>query len=291
MSKKKTVTTKKVAKAKAKRVKQVVTTVTTTTTTTTTPREIYDFFVLDRSGSMSAIQDATISGFNEYINASKRAADVPGVEAFVSVLLFDDEFLMLNDFSNINDVKPMTRETFVPRGSTALNDATAKAIQMLLNRLAGREASPDVDVTITVMTDGQENASTEFPNTRSTLWSTPTVANAALNSLINRVKGYGWTVNYVGAGSQREVQYYANSLGVDLSNVKHYTANVSETVRLFDHMSSARGMKSATFASTGAKCNTGYFTNVPTPDTQVTNVKTTVETTEDTISPVTPTTT
>lgn len=249
-------------KTNKKKVNKVVTTVTTTTTTTVSgPKEIYDFFVLDRSGSMASIQDATIGGFNEYINKSKRAADEPNVTAYSSVLLFDDEFILLYDFANINNVKPLTRETFVPRGSTALNDATAKAIQMLLNRLVGREASPDVDVTITVMTDGFENASTEFPNNRGARGFFSSEPNSALAALVNRVKGYGWTVNYVGAGSQQDVMHYAGGMGIDLSNVKSYNANVSETATVFNDMSLGRGVKSRAFASTGMKSNTGYFTS------------------------------
>ena len=45
-------------------------------------------FIIDRSGSMAGLEEATISGFNEMINKQKFLEG----EAFVSTVLFDDRY-------------------------------------------------------------------------------------------------------------------------------------------------------------------------------------------------------
>jgi hypothetical protein len=261
--------------------KKIVTTTTTTTVTTTSevvPKENYDFFVLDRSGSMSTILDSTIGGFNEYLLAAKRDAKLPGVTSYTSVLLFDHTFILLNDFSKTEDVEILTRETYVPDGWTALNDATAKAIQMLLNRLAGREKAANVDVTITIITDGEENKSVEFPARSS--WDK---SNPQLTALIEKVrKEYGWAVNFIGAGDPTKVKEFAKASGIDLSNVKHYMAKVEETTTMFQDVTRARSIKSANFANYGTKCATNYFSNTLQTAPAVDTTAPTVSTTEDT---------
>ncbi|WP_395000373.1 hypothetical protein [Acinetobacter sp.] len=236
--------------------------------------------MMDRSGSMQSIQNSTISGFNEYLNQAKRDAELPGVKSFTSVLLFDDEFILLNEFSDTKKVKELTTETFVPRGGTALNDAIAKAIAMMRHRLAGREGAADVDVTITVMTDGQENQSKEFP---ANSYRDP--SNYKLTALIKQMRNdYGWAVVFIGAGDPTQVQHMAQSYGVDLSNVKHYNANEHDTLEMMRGVTSARNIKSSNFANYGTKCSANYFSNTlqtePTVDTTIPTVTTTEDTKE-----------
>ena len=260
--------------------KKKITTTTTTVVTTTSevkPKEVYDFFVMDRSGSMATICDSTISGFNEYLNRAKQDATIPGVKSYTSVLLFDDEFILKNDFTPTVEVEHLTRETFVPRNGTALNDATAKAIALLRARLAGREGADNVDVTITVMTDGQENASQEFK--ANSPWDP---SNHRLTALIKQMRSdYGWTIAFIGAGDPTQVQHVAKSYGIDVSNVKHYTANAIETRHMLGDIALARSAKTSNFAHYGTKCSTGYMTtDMSTPPVDTTTP--TVTTTEDT---------
>jgi len=70
---------------------------------------------------------------------------------------------VIHDFKNIDEVKPLTRETFVPRASTPLYDAMGKAIIDLDDRLRKMpEATRPAKVILVVVTDGQENSSAEF---------------------------------------------------------------------------------------------------------------------------------
>ena len=242
----------------AKKEKKVVTTTTvTTTTTSTTPKTVYDFFVLDRSGSMSSILDSTINGFNEYIGTAKRDAKDNGLKSFASAILFDDQFEYPYTNVPIDKVLPLTRQTFVPRGWTALNDAVAKAITSLKGTLAGREADPNIDVTITVFTDGDENKSIEFPNNYAR-------ENQALKAMVKQVQDdWGWTVSYVGAGTREHAAYVSQHLGIKAANFMSYTADAVGTSNAFTSLESARSLKSSNF-SAGIKSNDGYLSNTTT---------------------------
>lgn len=235
-----------------KTMKTKTTTVTTTTTTETVTsseqKTIYDFFVLDRSGSMSTILQSTIDGFNEYINTSKITSKETGVKCLASVLLFDHEFIMLHDNVDINSMEPLTTSTFIPRGNTALNDAIAMAISSLKAKLTGKESSDNVDVTITVFTDGHENASKEYSG----------FGNPELAKLIKDVQdNFKWTVAFVGAGSAQAINNVSASLNI--VNCSSYSANLADSKRMFADLSSVRSVKSCSYAATGMKSNEGYF--------------------------------
>ncbi len=139
-------------------------------------------FLLDRTGSMEAIKDDTIGGFNAYLGALK--ADGGGIE--FSLLQFDSmsiDKLCVN--MPIADVAPLTPATFQPRASTPLIDAAYKTIKAVETAVAGRADSPKV--VISIQTDGQENCSTEHG------WD-------ELNLLIKEKAALGWQFNFMGAG-------------------------------------------------------------------------------------------
>jgi hypothetical protein len=80
--------------------------------------------ILDRSGSMSAIQDATIKGFNEFVQEQRA---VPG-DGCWSLVQFDDQYEVVYAQKPQHDVPLLTSGTFQPRGSTALIDAVCRTI-------------------------------------------------------------------------------------------------------------------------------------------------------------------
>ena len=88
-------------------------------------------FVLDRSGSMSGCQEAAIAGFNQFLLEQQEAEGL----ARLTLVLFDDEYLVTVQSLPVQEVVPLNWETFVPRGSTALLDAAGKTIADLGARL------------------------------------------------------------------------------------------------------------------------------------------------------------
>ena len=113
--------------------------------------------LLDRTGSMEAIRDDTIGGFNTFLKDQKA---MPG-EATLSLIQFDSQnpYEVIHDFKPLKDVPELTRETFVPRAMTPLLDAIGRTINDVESRV---KALGEHRVVVVIITDGQENASREF---------------------------------------------------------------------------------------------------------------------------------
>jgi len=116
-------------------------------------------FILDRSGSMSSHLNAAIDGFNGFLRGQK---DTPGQARF-SLILFDDQYDTVCSSIPVAEVTELDKETFVPRGSTALLDAIGRTIDELGARLAGlAESDRPGQVIVAILTDGEENSSETF---------------------------------------------------------------------------------------------------------------------------------
>ena len=172
-------------------------------------------FILDRSGSMSSLEDDTIGGFNSLLEKQKRE---PG-RAYVSTILFDHESVVLHDRVDIQAVRPMTREDYTVRGCTALLDAVGDAIQHIgnIHKYAREEDVPEHTLFI-ITTDGMENASRRHSIDK-------------VKNMIERQKTkYGWEFLFLGANmdavetagtfgiaAERAVTYRADSRGTRLN--------------------------------------------------------------------------
>lgn len=110
--------------------------------------------VIDRSGSMESICNDAIGGFNSFLREQKAA---PGT-ATLTLVLFDHQYLVLHNGVDLQAVPELTRETFVPRGSTALYDAIGRTIDSIGARLDKAAEKPD-KVIVVILTDGGENTS------------------------------------------------------------------------------------------------------------------------------------
>jgi hypothetical protein len=106
--------------------------------------------VLDRSGSMDHIGNSTVEGFNTFLNEQQNADG----EAFITLIQFDDRYEVDYKSLPVNEAKKLIyKETFVPRGTTALLDAIGKTIEELETKR---------DVIFVIITDGFENASNVY---------------------------------------------------------------------------------------------------------------------------------
>lgn len=115
-------------------------------------------FILDRSGSMSGLEKATISGFNEMLEKQKKLEG----KALVSLVLFDDDAKVIYNRVPIHKVEPLNRNQYQTRGCTALLDAVGSSIDHIarMHSLLGKESPSHTIFVIT--TDGLENASREY---------------------------------------------------------------------------------------------------------------------------------
>lgn len=115
--------------------------------------------VLDRSGSMAAMGDEPIGGFNRFLKEQK---EVEG-DASMTLVLFDDQYELIHNGVDLKDIPDLTSDTYFPRGMTALFDATGKTIRAVQERIAitNKEDRPDKVICV-ILTDGLENDSKEY---------------------------------------------------------------------------------------------------------------------------------
>lgn len=138
-------------------------------------KDMHIVFILDESGSMGPIWDSTIDAVNEYFNAQK----LEDGKTWVTLVKFDTEFRPLYSFTPLEDVEPLNRENYCPRGMTALHDAIGKTIHEHNNR-------KNIKTVFVVMTDGGENSSREY-----NLYTVKT--------LVENQKKHGWDFVFLGA--------------------------------------------------------------------------------------------
>jgi hypothetical protein len=136
-------------------------------TTTVTEEFIEDFpsnekthiiCILDRSGSMADIITDSIGGFNTFLKKQKELPD----EATITVALFDDRYDLLYDNINIKKAEELTKNVWMPRGTTALYDAIGKTINAEKTNFAKLGKEKPAKVLVCIVTDGLENASKEY---------------------------------------------------------------------------------------------------------------------------------
>ncbi len=116
-------------------------------------------FILDRSGSMSGLEDDTIGGFNSMLKMQKEG----DADANITTVLFDNEIAFIHDRFPIEIVPPLTKKDYSVRGCTALLDAMGESIRKIenvQNHLPEEYKSKKVIFVIT--TDGHENSSKRY---------------------------------------------------------------------------------------------------------------------------------
>lgn len=160
--------------------------------------------ILDRSGSMSSIREDMIGGLEQLIAA--QAAE-PGMLT-VDIVTFDDQIERTHSFAQPGDVKV----ELVPRGGTALYDAVGWGLNGFGQSLAElpEHARPGT-VLVTIVTDGEENSSTEY---------TPeTIAKM----ITQQRDQYDWDISFLGANQDAVLE--ARKMGIDADDALTYAAS------------------------------------------------------------------
>lgn len=111
--------------------------------------------LLDRSGSMSGLEEDTLGGYNRFIadQAKKNVLKV-------TTILFDHAYEVIRTQVNAENAVLREGEYFV-RGSTALLDAIGKSVRMVIDRRVKATQNPGQTIFV-ITTDGLENASVEY---------------------------------------------------------------------------------------------------------------------------------
>ncbi len=160
--------------------------------------------IIDRSGSMASIKQDAIGGFNTFIEGQKAVAGT----ANVTLVLFDDQYEVVYENVELSKVESLTEKTFVPRGMTALLDAIGKTINSVGERLSKTDEKDRPEkVMFCILTDGAENASTEFRK------------NIIKDMITHQREKYSW--EFVFLAANQDAFTSADNIGIS----KNYTSN------------------------------------------------------------------
>ena len=174
------------------------------------PSRIELVMILDKSGSMHGLEADTIGGFNAMIEKEKKL----GIDVRVTTVLFNDKIDRLYEHREIQSVRPLTERTYETGGTTALLDAVGDTI--LHMEQSGAADRQGTKVIVVIITDGMENASTEF-------------TKAKVKELISdKQEKAGWDFIYLGANIDAAEE--ADAIGVRKANAVTYK-NTSSGVR------------------------------------------------------------
>ncbi|MBY0420949.1 MAG: VWA domain-containing protein, partial [Parvularculaceae bacterium] len=193
--------------------------------------------LLDRTGSMQGLWDEALSSINAYAeNLGQPDASGKSVDARVTLAAFDAQEGLKFDILR-RDVAPaawkkITNDDATPRGMTPLFDAIGRIVSV------AEQDSPEKAV-IVIMTDGEENASTEMKKSD---------AKAALD----RAQKRGWQVVFLGADFAK----FADADAVGVSRAKQMAVSpgkMGDTMRLLGEKTKSYGQSSNYSVEFGAE--------------------------------------
>ena len=185
--------------------------------------------VLDESGSMGVVRDATIEGVNSYLNSLEG-------EIYVSVVKFNTEHLPLYSGLLLVDAPRLDYDNYHPNGGTALYDALKWAMENVTL------LSHHDKVLIVVVTDGEDNSSRL------------TTKDRIIELIKEKESMNNWTFVYLGAN--QNAWKFANQMGFNVGNTLSY-----------DHGETREAMAGLSSATQSyARSNTASTKNFFTPD-------------------------
>lgn len=179
-------------------------------------------FILDRSGSMSGLENDTIGGFNSMLQ-KQRAIDG---ECRITTVLFDHSYKLLHDRIDIGAVSPLTEKEYYVGGSTALIDAIGVTINKLVNvQKSTAEEYRAEKVMFVIITDGEENSSREYS------------AEKVRKMIELEKEKYGWEFVFLGANI--DAVQTAGQFGISANRAVDYVPDSAGTTLNFEMMSQA----------------------------------------------------
>lgn len=162
-------------------------------------QKVYNLIILDESGSMESIKTEIISAFNEIVQNIKGLEEkFPGQEHFVSFVTFNSLGIKtILDRNAVSKLLPISNSVYNPDSMTPLYDAIGVSTNKLEKDIEG---IPGVNVYVTIITDGLENASKEY-------------SGKAVKQRIDNLKSSGWEFTYI--GTDHDVINTAESLFIN----------------------------------------------------------------------------
>jgi uncharacterized protein YegL len=160
--------------------------------------KVHNLIILDESGSMESIKPTIINGFNELVQSIKGIQkQFPEQEHYISIISFNgygNKILhFMDDVSKLNTIDS---SNYRPFSMTPLYDAMGFGFTKLKTEL---ESQTDYNVLVTILTDGEENASKEYTGT-------------VIKNMIEELSKGNWTFTYI--GTDHDVEKMATNLSI-----------------------------------------------------------------------------
>jgi hypothetical protein len=180
--------------------------------------------IVDRSGSMEAIKKEAIGGFNNFLESQQK---VEG-KANMTLAQFDDQYELLYNGVDVQNVSKYTDATYVPRGMTALLDAVGKTINSISARMAAmKDEDRAKKVLVSILTDGYENASKEYKLDQ-------------VKKLVEEKRAVGWEFIFIGAGLDKiAAESIGTGMGVNASNILNVNHSGTAQKAMYSGLSEA----------------------------------------------------
>lgn len=171
--------------------------------------QVHNLIILDESGSMESIKQATIEGFNEIVQTIKGVEkQFPEQEHFISLVSFNGLGRKTHLWKEpAAKLEQLNASTYRPDASTPLYDAMGHGLSKLSAELLGAE---EYNVLVTIFTDGAENASEEY-------------SGELIKKMVEDLKNKRWTFTYI--GTDHDVDSIAASLSIN--NVMQFKKNAA----------------------------------------------------------------
>lgn len=178
-------------------------------------------FILDKSGSMSGLENDTIGGYNSML---KKQKEVEG-DCVITTVLFDNNLELLHDRIDIKAVNPITDKEYTIGGMTALCDAIGMAINKIDN--GQKHTAEDYraeKVMFVIITDGYENSSRKYTSDK-------------IKKMIEQhKKEQQWEFVFLGANI--DAVETANEFGINADRASDYVADSMGTSTAYEMMGS-----------------------------------------------------
>ena len=190
----------------------------------TNPNYTHITVLIDESGSMGSLRQDTIGGFNSFIEEQKL---VEG-KATLSLYTFSTQRKTLFNMAPIDSVSNLDSKSYYPSGGTALLDAMGSAIVDLGASLAALPAEERPGkVLFIVITDGQENSSTDY-------------RQAQIKQLVEQQENeYKWNFIYLGANV--DSFHEGATMGVRSANTLNYDPSATGVKDVYTVLSTSVG--------------------------------------------------
>ena len=189
--------------------------------------QVHNLIILDESGSMESIKSTIINGFNELVQTVKGIEkEFPEQEHLISLISFNSFGQKIHHFMDpVSKLQTIDSARYHPDASTPLFDAMGYSLSKLRLALEGKS---DYNVLVTILTDGEENASKEY-------------TGRIVQKMIDELKLNRWTFTYIGA--DHDVEKFAASLSI--TNTIRFQKSDEDISQMFVKEQSARSAYSS----------------------------------------------